>query len=794
MHWTDCPWKAVAPVVLAVVMLLCPFARAEEVSAAGSQGTGNRGMVIPGGTAGPFEELLLETRVNHLPPPLTVLALRDPRGGLWLPNNSFSNWNMHPPPGPRLHYEGRDYLRLDGHGGLGYRIDMSRLVLDIDATARWFLENQVDSDILTTVLAPEVDPGGFLNYDVNVTHDRAETHSAALLEAGGFGKWGVAMSTVLARDAQPYQGEGVVRLETTWVRDIPERRASLRAGDSIGSGSEWGRPVRFGGIQWATNFATQPGFVTFPLPAMLGEAALPSTLELYVNGIRRLQSEVPSGPFSIPDLPTVSGYGEVQLIVRDLLGREQLITDTFYVGRQLLREGLHEFSYEIGAERENFGRKSNDYGRTFAVGTHRYGINNRLTGEARLELLSGQYTAGLGGALLIGRIGVLHGALAGSHGGNGPGAQLTVGFEHSSRHFGFGLNLQLAGSDFVQLGLDRNSAPPRRLGRVSISIPFQRAGSASLSYVFREERVRAPFESVTASYQTSVGRFGYLSAFATQLRGEEEDTLIGLSFTRLLGSRASSSASFNSSRHSDQFLLQMQSNLPPGPGFAYRVLAGTLDQDRLDAGISAQNGVGTWHLDASHANGETGIRAEAIGGIAWLDHSWHASRHMDQSFAVVHVGEFEGVRVYADNQHVATTDRQGRALVPRLRAYEENPLSIAVDDLPLGARIDQVEEKAVPYFRSGLVVDFEVSRSRNAEFRLVRADGEPVPAGSVISTPDGERFPVGFEGQTFVTGVASGTTLTASWNGVSCDFQLILPEGDEPLPDLGTITCEEAER
>lgn len=782
--------------LLLVSVLPCPVAWANDADAVGHPGTAisaNLGLATPEDPSGPYEELLLEARINHLPPGVTLLALRDSRGGLWLPSDKFISWSMHPPRGPRLEYLGRSYHRLDGQAGLNYRLDMSRLTLDIDATAGWFLENEVNSELFTNVVAPEIDPGAFVNYDINLTHDGADAHSAALLEAGGFGKWGVATSTILVRDAQPSQGENLVRLETTWTRDMPERRASLRVGDAIGGGGTWGRPIRFGGVQWATNFATQPGFITFPLPVMQGEAALPSTLELYVNGIRRMESEVPSGPFSIPDLPTISGYGEVQLIVRDLLGREQIITDTFYVGARMLREGLHEFSYEFGAERENFGRESNNYGRAFAVGTHRYGLSDRLTGEARLELLSGQYTAGIGAALLLGRLGVVHGAVAGSHGENGQGGQLTAGFEHSSRRFGFGFDAQLSSSEFVQLGLNREKPAPRRLGRVSISVPFQRAGSASLSYVLREERDQARFESITASYQVSLGRAGYLSAFVTRLRGEEDDTLIGLNFTRLLGSRTSSSASLNSSRYSDQFLMQMQSNLPVGRGFGYRVRAGTLDQDRLDLGVSAQNGIGTWHLDASHADGETGVRAEAIGGFAWLDRSWHASRHMDQSFAVVRVGEFEGVKVYADTQHVATTDHAGRALVPRLRPYEENPLRIEVADLPLEARIEQVEQKAVPYFRSGLVVEFDVNRSRNAVFRLMRADGVPVPAGSLIKTPDGEEFPIGYDGEAFVTGVASGTTLIATWNGTGCAFELNLPDSEEPLLDLGTIACEELE-
>jgi outer membrane usher protein len=510
-----------------------------------------------------------------------------------------------------------------------------------------------------------------------------------------------------------------------------------------------------------------------------------------------MHSEVPTGPFSIPDLPTVSGQGEVQLVVRDLLGREQVITDSFYVSSRLLQPGLHEFSYELGAERESYGLRSNDYDRIFAAGTHRLGITDAFTAEARIEALSGQYTAGLGGALLLGNFGIVHGSVAGSHHSErGEGGQITLGLEHSSRRLGFGFNVQMATEDFAQLGLRDDELAPKRRSQAWISLPMQRAGSLSLSYVDREERDKerdeARFRSLTASYQVSLGGMGYVSLYATRIRSEDDDTLVGFSWTRLLGRQTTASASGNFSKDSDQLLLNIQRSLPVGRGIGYRARVGLLDRERVDAGVSAQNDYGTVHLDASHASGETGVRAQAAGGLAFLGGSPHFSREMQDSFAVVQVGSYEGVRVYADNQHVATTDANGQALIPRLRAYEENPVRIDVSDLPLDAQINFIEQPAVPYFRSGVVLDFEVTRSRGAMFRLQREGGEPVPAGSIISTANGEQFPVGYDGAAFVTGIDHGADMAARWNGTVCRFQLTLPDNDDPLPDLGAVTCEES--
>lgn len=737
-----------------------------------------------------FEELLLAVRVNRLPPAVTLHALRDGSGRLWIPAGIFVEWDMHPP-AAALQFHGRGFRLLDGQPGLTYVLDETRLTLEIEALAHWFAGNRVASGVNEPMPAPQVDPGGFLNYDLNVTHADSDAQAAGLFEAGAFGDWGVAVSNFIVR--QGYDGEdGLIRLDTTWTRDLPERRASLRFGDAIGVGGTWGRPVRFGGVQFATNFATQPGFITFPLPALHGEAALPSTLELYVNGMRRMQSEVPTGPFSIPDLPAVTGRGEVQLVVRDMLGREKVITDNFYVSSRLLRAGLHEFSYELGSERGAYGSESNDYGSLFVAGLHRMGLTDAFTVEARAEARSGQYTAGLGGALLLGRFGAVYGALAGSSSDRGQGGQFTLGFEHSSRWLGFGFNLQAANAAFSQLGLDDDDLAPRRLGQAFVSLPLRRAGSLAVSYVHRDERDEPRFQSLTASYQVSLGAIGYLSLYATRIRSETEDTMFGLSFSRPLGGRTTASTSGTFSHDSDQLLTTVQRSLPAGAGYGYRVRAGMLDRARLDAGASMQNDIGTWHVDASHADGGTGVRASASGGVAWLGGDVFLSRRMDDSFAVVRVGDFDGVKIYADNHHIATTNPDGVALLPRLRPYENNPLRIEVGDLPLDADIASTEHQAVPYFRSGIVVDFAVSRVRSAVFRLQRQNGEPVPAGSMIAAPNGERFAVGFGGESYVNGIDSGTLLTVRWNDFACTFRLVLPDTAEAVPDLGTIDCLES--
>ena len=102
--------------------------------------------------------------------------------------------------------------------------------------------------------------------------------------------------------------------------------------------------------------------MTFPLPTIGGLARQDSVVDVFIDNVQREARSVPPGPFALESLPVVTGAGEVQLRVTDLLGREQLITQSYYVSSRLLKPGLHDFGYELGALRRDYGRESFDYG------------------------------------------------------------------------------------------------------------------------------------------------------------------------------------------------------------------------------------------------------------------------------------------------------------------------------------------------------------------------------------------------------------------------------------------------
>ena len=50
--------------------------------------------------------------------------------------------------------------------------------------------------------------------------------------------------------------------------------------------------VAYAGVSWGSKFATQPGFLPTPLPVISGQASQPSTVDVYVDGVKRMSQPV----------------------------------------------------------------------------------------------------------------------------------------------------------------------------------------------------------------------------------------------------------------------------------------------------------------------------------------------------------------------------------------------------------------------------------------------------------------------------------------------------------------------
>ena len=401
-----------------------------------------------------------------------------------------------------LTFNGEPFYRVDDLAGVRSAFDDRTLTLDITLPASGFEGTEVETARRST-LPPQSGRGAFLDYDaLFLTGDGVRERLDALLEVGAFNEHGVLVSDFRAGDIT--EDAELVRLETSLTKDFPDHRVTARLGDSVTSSGSLGRPVRFGGVQLASNFSTDPNFVTFPLPTIGGLAEQNSVAEVFLNNTVRVSEEVPAGPFEIDNLPVVTGAGEVQLRVTDLLGREQFLTQSYYVSPRLLKEGLSDYSVELGFERERFNDAQFDYGRPLLIGNESYGFTDALTGDVRAEISDNRQAFGLGGAALLGNYGLVSAGVIGSRDDDaGEGYEAFADYEYRGRNFNVGLRTEYADEKFRQIGQDRE--PIKRTDQVAVGVglgPVGRLGAIMINTETRNDQDR---RSVVGNYSVPLG-------------------------------------------------------------------------------------------------------------------------------------------------------------------------------------------------------------------------------------------------------------------------------------------------
>ena len=740
------------------------------------------------------EPLIVTIDVNRERTEGTFVVQRSADDRYWIPLADLARLRLERPVGAPRRFDGVEHVALDSLPGTLLTFDRRALALTIIAPASAFTATERARRAASPRAPTEPSPGGFFNYSLFAAHAPGGTQTTAQIEAGVFDRHGVLTSGGLVGDAPDGGRRRAVRLDTTWTTDFPERLTTLRLGDTVSNPGRWGRAVRYGGAQFGTNFAIQPTFVTAPLAVAGGQAALPSTVDVFVNNALVARERVPAGPFSITNIPVVSGSGDVRLVVRDLFGQEQLLTMPFYGGSQLLMAGLDEWTVEGGTERIDFGTASDRYGRGFASATWRRGMTDTLTAEWRVEASRASQAAGIGLDALVGRLGTASAAVVASRREDARGgAYAQIGFEHQASAFSAAMRGQWATPDFALVGDTPDAPAPWRQWVAAAGAQFGRAGSLSATWIRQDFRDKPGLRVASASYAFPVFARSSVALVASRAWGEGGNLSIGVSLTVPFGIGDTASLVYNGVRKSatgdrDEGIATVQRSLPAGEGFGYRIAVHT--EDEAQVGAAWQGRYGIVGAEVARFRGETAVRANVQGGLGYVGGVAFASRPIRESFAIARVADYAGVEVTVDHQSVGKTGADGTVVLPALRPYDANRVGLVASTIPLDAQVDRLSQDAIPAFRSGILVDLPVRRVRSATFRVRLDDGAWLPAGAIIRIEGrGEPFPVGLDGAAYVVGLSARDRLVAEWDGRRCAFELAWPGGADPLPDLGAVRC-----
>lgn len=742
-------------------------------------------------------EAVLEVSLSGAASGDMIVVLRGAEGQLYLEEGDFARLRLHLPPTVPYMHDGRRYFEPRALKGCTVTIDEGAQRAVITAPA-----SSLDTTHLSAAerRSPDItpaSPGAFLNYQLSAQQIDGANTGGAFAELGVFAGAGVLTNTAVARYGN--DANQLVRLDSTFTRDFPATLDTLNLGDAISDGASWGNAVRFAGVRWSRNFGLRPDLLTTPLLATAGTATVPSTVDVFVNNQLVTSSQLPPGPFVIDRLPTVSGTGDVSVVVRDALGREQVMTQSFYSSATLLATGLSQYSVNLGKVRDDYALQSNQYGPMLGEFSYRRGITDQITLEGHGEFLAGDaHAAGLNAAFGIGRLGVINVTAAGGGDSGGSGWLSGFGLEHRGTNTSFIASSQWASADFSQVGEPLDPAMRmRQRSLLQTGLGLGRYGSLSLAYVRQTYRDSPTQQTVGLTHSISFGRVGSLNLTLTQTRtaaqsssGAQRSTSAYLIFVLPLDFRRAATLSAvggnGSGAPANEVVATLTQSPPVGPGSGYRLSASTAGN--YDADWRQQFQSADLEVEAARNQGTDGRSAYLSGAMTFLDGQLNTTRSVSGSFAMVDVAGLADVPVYVENQLTTHTDAGGRALLYNLRPYEANRISITPEDLPLDTTIGASSTIMAPPYRSGVIARFPVERVHSGTFRLIMQDGRPVPVGAVVTLRDKE-FPVVLEGMVYVTGYDHGMSAQATWTGGQCSFRLEPPPPDDPLPDMGTVRC-----
>jgi outer membrane usher protein len=731
--------------------------------------------------------------------------LQDDQGSLLVSEDDLKVWNILPPKIEPITYFGTRYYPFSAFKGGTFTVNKLKSTIDINVPASLMKANLLEATPNQFKVPTKPNLGAYLNYDLlgqAVFDSSQQQEVGGVFTPGIFTKYGNLTDNFVVQgtsDKMTGSETTYTRLNTTWETDIPANMQTLRLGDTYNIPGMWGRSTNFGGIQWGTNFSTQPNFLTFPMISAKGEATVPTAVDLYVNNTLTSQNNVNAGPFSVTNIPTVNGAGMVNVVTTDVLGRQQVISVPYYTSTSLLKKGLQNYSVETGFIRQNYGTESNDYGDFMAVATYSRGLTNNFTPEIHAEVLADHQTLGLGGTYLLSTLGVVNLAVAGSTSKDGAGGLVLAGFQRQSQisDISFGFNVQATTPDFKQVGYDDDNTdqlPPSLQEQIFFSFPIGKA-SFGLSYTQQNNRGSEDVNLLSLSYSQSFFKSFSVNVSAfTNVYGSSNKALM-FTIVKAFTDRTYASVGGNVQKDNNSGTVQLTRSLPTDTGYGYNLVATPGENPNYLASFSEQTSFGTYTATTEYQNDNTGVKLEANGGIVVLDKSAFLTRsiYSSESFAVVEVPGMPEVTVYKNNAPYTKTDSNGKAVITDLLPYQENKIAIEPNDLPLNSTLGASELNVIPYSNSGLVVKFPVRLSQSATMTLINAvNNQPLPMGTAVTlvgAQSQEQFMVANDGELYITDLAATNVLRAEWEGGKCTAQVSYKKSADPLPDLGTVMC-----
>ncbi|OIC73034.1 fimbria/pilus outer membrane usher protein [Acinetobacter nosocomialis] len=611
-----------------------------------------------------------------------------------------------------------------------------------------------------------------------------------------------------------YSHEKWVRLESKWQYVDPEKVRIYTLGDFVSNSSDWGSSVRLAGFQWSSAYTQRGDIVTSALPQFSGSAALPSTLDLYVNQQKIYSGLVPSGPFDIKQLPFISG-NEVTLVTTDATGQQIITKKPYYFSSKILAKGINEFSVDVGVPRYNYGLYSNDYDdATFASGAIRYGYSNSLTLSGGAEASTdGLSNVGTGFAKNLFGVGVINADLAASQYKDENGYSALVGLEgRISKNISFNTSYRKVFDNYFDLArvsqiryLKENqitSEPQNYLSYSALADEIIRAGINYNFYAgygvyvgynqikYSDNSYKLLSANLSGSLNKNWGF--YSSAYKDYENHKDYGIYFALRYTPSTRTNAITSVSSDSGRltyRQEVFVLSE----PKINSFGW---GGYVERDQ-DAHTNNASIYGSYRARAAYLTGRYNrigdndqVALSATGSLVAAAGRIFAANEIGDGYAVV-TNAGPQSQIINGGINLGTTDKSGRFLIPSLMPYRENHIYLDPSYLPLNWNVKSTDQKTVVGYRQGTLVDFGAHQVISGLVRIVDKNNTPLLPGYSVRINGQQDAVVGYDGEVFVPNLLRQNKLEVDLlDHGSCQVNFTYNSNQYSTKKLGPYICQ----
>ncbi len=534
-----------------------------------------------------------------------------------------------------------------------------------------------------------------------------------------------------------------------------------------------------------------------------------ATVEALVNGrvVRTLRLQ--PGTYDVSDFPFVQGSNDVDLVISDDAGRQEILSFSVFVDRTQLAPGLAEYGVYLGVERDSIAGEIEYTSDAIASAFYRRGISENLTAGANFQYLeTGWMVAGEG--VWGTPLGTFGGDLAFSNlDGVGDGWAVNLSYERLMQDQGGGGAALQASIEARSryFGAPTQIAPDNRYS-LNAAVSYSRSfGESSFAGVqLRYAKARDGFEDertarVTYGHRLNEAMNLLLDASWTD-GGFADGVGVRVALVRRFGATGSARAEYDSLTERGRLGYQTSGGHGVGAWSVSGSLEGGADSYGFNGAASyaanrAELGLAhttAYSVDRDEISDQrTSLRAGTA--IAFAGGRFAVGRPVTDGFVIAapYAGSPDTVIEVEPTPegYYARSGMLGPALYGQVSSYSPRTITYDAPEAVGGFDIGSGALRVLAPYRAGYVVTVGSEYDVTAVGRLLDSNGEPVTflAGEAIELDGDARVEI-FTNRTGVFG-ASGLR-PGRWRIELIGqpprvYDLVVPETEDGLARVGDL-------